>query len=188
MQVQRVDLGEKVICGNCRPDGWRFISPLLFLVWLCQHPTVECLWRHCFILWGSWLGAISISRWPSLQQRVQDSHPQLSWDTAVTSESQLRLNDSFFLQLHDSDSRTFNFWVIVFWSEGKRKINENTFHENCYVHATWLQDFCWALVERFTMVEHWTCFVVVEKFMQDLKEHKKGRIPARRESLYFSSC
>lgn len=37
------------------------------------------------------------------------------------------------------------------------------------------------------MVEHWTCFVVVEKFMQGLKEHQKGRIPARRESVYFSS-
>lgn len=24
-----------------------------------------------------------------------------------------------------------------------------------------------------TMMEHWTCFVVVEKFMQDLKEHQK---------------
>lgn len=23
------------------------------------------------------------------------------------------------------------------------------------------------------MMEHWTCFVVVEKFMQDLKEHQK---------------
>lgn len=38
-----------------------------------------------------------------------------------------------------------------------------------------------------TMVEHWMCFVVVEKFMQDLKDRQKGRIPARRESLYFRS-
>lgn len=37
------------------------------------------------------------------------------------------------------------------------------------------------------VVEHWTYFVAVEKFMEDLKKHQKGRIPARRESLYFIS-
>lgn len=37
MQVQRVDLEEKVIYGNCRPGGWRFIFPPLFLVWLWEN-------------------------------------------------------------------------------------------------------------------------------------------------------
>lgn len=36
-----------------------------------------------------------------------------------------------------------------------------------------------------TMMEHWTCFVVVEKFMQDLKEHQKKGEFQQEEKVYI---
>lgn len=67
--------------------------------------------------------------------------------------------------------------------------------ENKWKYFLWKMLSACKVIARFLLilsgaikvVEHWTCLVIVEKFMQDLKEHQKGRIPARRESFYFIS-